>query len=618
MSASTAKQDGEAARKAGQQDIVETPPLVFLTNKWIQELTQRIRSRPIPWEGYHRADLLSAEELKMIKSVDAILVGQNRAKLDPLFEQQGQEYVSLYLRLLSKLSRTDTLQQILVLIDDMLTDHDDRLALFLALDGQEQQDGIGFPWKPFVKLLDVPDDFVQTKSAHFLTLMLVYSASSSSKRPGPPPVVLPRLLSFLSSLLRGATSTAKGSTSAAASQQQSQQTQSSSSSSSSAAVAAAANRAPSTAGSSASSRRASPDYAEGNGPEIALVLLESLLRTQSYRELVWDAEVAKMGTAARGDTEGGSDNDKEDDALQQADVDRGLFSELAHILRLSTLPSSASSNFTSSLNSPAGSGSATPSRQTASSGASTLVAGILGNGNGNGNGSAARAGTQLVYQAVLCFWLLSFNRDIAADVNVKLGLVPLLADVARNAVKEKVTRVTVATLRNLLAKAPDANASAMLGSKCLPLAENLLTRKWSDEEIEDDLAFIKDDLAHRLQGMTTYDEYLSELTSGQLTFESPVHELDDFWKANAPKLVDDDARVLKQLVAILSDSDDPTTLAVACSDLGKFVHFFEQGKKRVGDLGAKNRCMQLMSHPDPNVKFYALHTVGKLVSASWR
>ncbi|CDU22509.1 related to vacuolar ATP synthase subunit H [Sporisorium scitamineum] len=583
---SSSKQNADAQVK--NKDAVEAPPLVYLTNKWIQDLIQRIRARPIPWEGYHRADLLSAEELKMIKSVDAIVIGQNRSKLDPLLDEHGPDYVSLYLRLLSKLSRTDTLQQILVLIDDMLSDRDDRLELFLSLDGQEEQDGIGFPWRPFVKLLDVPDDFVQMKSAQFLTLLLVFSVTHS-EQPSPPSSVLPRLLTFLSSLLRGASSKSGANASGRG-------------------QAAGSNNA------SPASRRMSPDFAEGNGPEIALVLLEALLRTQKYREQAWEYDVAKMGQApssTSGKAKAVSEEDGDSEQQQQDDVDRGFLSELAHILRLSNVPA-GSSSFNSSATSPAGSGSATPSRQTATSAASTLVAGA------NNGTNTTRAGTQLIYQVVLCFWLLSFNKDIAAELNVKLGLVPLLADVARNAVKEKVTRVTVATFRNLLAKAADVNAPIMLGSKCLTLSENLLSRKWSDEEIEDDLEYIKTELAERLKTMTTWDEYLSELQSGQLTFESPVHELDDFWKENAPKVVEEDGKVLKQLVAILNESEDATTLAVACSDVGKFVHFFEQGKKRVSDLGAKARIMQLMAHPDANVKYFALHTVAKLVSASWR
>lgn len=581
MASSSTKQDGGQKKEIA---ALESPPLVYLTNKWIQELSQRIRSRPIPWEGYHRADLLSADELKMIKSVDAIIIGQNRSKLDPLFEEQGKEYVSLYLRLLSKLSRTDTLQQILVLIDDMLVDHDDRLQLFLSFDGKEEQDGLAFPWRPFVKLLDVPDDFVQMKSAHFLTLLLIGSTSNHSM-PDPPKPLLARLLSFLSSLLRGASQ-----------KMQSPQHQQSSRDASSSATPAF--------------RRASPGFAEGNGPEIALILLEALLRVQTLREQIWQAEVQTMGATKPSQDQKHSDNGS-DESSNNADADRGVLPELTQILRLSNIPSGSA--FNSSVNSPEGSGSVTPSRSgAASSSASTLVASVMNNANG-----ASRASTQLVYQTILCFWLLTFRSEIAEEINIKTGLIPLLVDVARNAVKEKVIRVTVATLRNLLAKAPEANASAMLGSKCLPLCENLLSRKWSDEEIEDDLQYMKEELAQRLRGMTTYDEYLSELSSGSLTFESPVHEL-DFWRTNAPKLVEEDAKALKQLVSILQESTDPVTLSVACSDMGNFVHFFEQGKKRVGDLGAKTRIMDLMSHPDANVKYYALHTVAKLVSASWR
>lgn len=588
-SSSSSKQQVDTQSKdKNSKDVVEAPPLVYLTNKWIQELTQRIRARPIPWEGYHRADLLSAEELKMIKSVDAIVVGQNRSKLDPLLDEHGPDYTSLYLRLLSKLSRTDTLQQILVLIDDMLSDRDDRLELFLSLNGQEEQDGIGFPWKPFVKLLDVPDDFVQMKSAQFLTLLLVFSATHSGQ-PSPPSSVLPRLLTFLSSSLRGASSNPSSNGSG---------------------------RAQTGANASPASRRMSPDFAEGNGPEIALVLLQALLRTQKYREQAWEYDVAKMGqvpSSSTGKAKAVSDDDDDESAQQQQseDVDRGFLSELAHILRLGNAPAGGSS-FNSSANSPAGSGSATPSRQTTASGASTLVAGASTGAN------STRAGTQLIYQVVLCFWLLSFNKDIAAELNVKLGLIPLLVDVARNAVKEKVTRVTVATFRNLLAQAPGINAPVLLGSKALALTETLLSRKWSDEEIQEDLEYVKSELSERLKFMTTWDEYLSELQSGSLTFESPVHELDDFWKENASKLVEEDGKVLKQLVSILNESQDATTLAVACSDVGKFVHFFEQGKKRASDLGAKARIMQLMTHENAEVKYYALHTVAKLVSASWR
>ncbi|PWN49897.1 ARM repeat-containing protein [Violaceomyces palustris] len=542
----------------------EAPPLVQLTNKWINDLTARTRARPIPWEGYHRANLLSSDELKMI---NAVISKQDKSKTESLLEEQGGDYASLFLRLLSKLSRTDTLQQILVLVGDMLNQRDDRLELFLQSQGQEEHDGIYFPWGPFVKLLEVQDDFVQLRSAHFLTLLLVYSASKSS-RPSPPPNVLPRLLEFLVSLLEPAHSDRS---------QVSGQTSSTSGS---------------------IPRRATSDFAEGNGPDISLVLLEALLRSQKYRQIVWAEEIGRL--------EGDSKKVSEERS-------NGLIPNLVQILRQSLLPSGSAlpSLSVSPSGSKPGSGSATPSTQTTAATSSTLVPLSV-------QGSSTRASTQITYQATLVLWLLSFDKEIAEGINSKFGVATILTDVARNAVKEKVIRVIVAIFRNLLEKAPEANASALLGAKALTLCQNLSTRKWSDEEIEEDIQLVKEKLAHKLEGMTSYDEYLSELSSGQLTFENPAHELEDFWKENAAKLVENDGETLKKLVAILKESQDSVSLAVACSDIGKFVQFFEPGKRRVDQLGAKVRIMDLMSHSDPDVKFRALHTVSRLVSASWR
>lgn len=145
---------------SGSSARIPTPPLVQLTSPWLTSLTSRIRSRPIPWEGYARADLVSQDELKMIRSVD---VGKDdNGAADKVLDERGQEYAMLYLRLLTKLSRTDTLQQVLVLVGDMLQGRDDRLHLFfeaatklqsgdamLDKSGDEGRDH--WPWAPLVR-----------------------------------------------------------------------------------------------------------------------------------------------------------------------------------------------------------------------------------------------------------------------------------------------------------------------------------------------------------------------------------------------------------------------------------------------------------------------------------
>jgi V-type H+-transporting ATPase subunit H len=162
-----------------------------------------------------------------------------------------------------------------------------------------------------------------------------------------------------------------------------------------------------------------------------------------------------------------------------------------------------------------------------------------------------RPNPQMSYQVAFCFWLLSFEQDIAEQINKKYDIIPLLIDVAQAAVKEKVIRVVVATFRNFIVKAPSANLPAMLVAQLLPFAKNLCARKFSDEDILEDVQFVRDELTTNFQTLTTYDEYSSELTSGHLSW-TPVHESENFWKENAAKLNDKDYEQLKCVLSFLS------------------------------------------------------------------
>lgn len=75
--------------------------------------------------------------------------------------------------------------------------------------------------------------------------------------------------------------------------------------------------------------------------------------------------------------------------------------------------------------------------------------------------------------------------------------------------------------------------------KTLPLVSSLLARKWSDEEIEEDLNYLSTELKGRLEGLTTFDEYMNELDSGKLVW-GPTHDSEDFWKENGTKLGSED------------------------------------------------------------------------------
>jgi hypothetical protein len=72
--------------------------------------------KPPLGKGYQRANLVTSDELALVKRVDR----QPRAKVESILVTDGAIYSTLYLRLLKKLVRVDTMQYILVMIGDAL------------------------------------------------------------------------------------------------------------------------------------------------------------------------------------------------------------------------------------------------------------------------------------------------------------------------------------------------------------------------------------------------------------------------------------------------------------------------------------------------------------------
>lgn len=56
---------------------------------------------------------------------------------------------------------------------------------------------------------------------------------------------------------------------------------------------------------------------------------------------------------------------------------------------------------------------------------------------------------QIQYQCISCVWLLSFVPQGAADFSKVYQVVPVLKDIAKTAIKEKVIRVIIATFKVL-------------------------------------------------------------------------------------------------------------------------------------------------------------------------
>ncbi|CAG8676541.1 11796_t:CDS:10 [Funneliformis mosseae] len=377
------------------EEAVPDVPLVFVSNQYLDELTSNIRSRPIPWDGYQKATLITQEELDLLKKVDK----QSLEQLKVVMQKDAEKYADLYTNLLEKLSRIDTVQYILVLVSEMLSDEEQRVQYFHKVSEKDAE----LPFRIFLKLLNTEDEFVSLMSAKILTLLIVSAPKSL-------PFDLEEFYRWITLKLKS------------------------------------------------------------NNPnvcDLAVQILDSILRVPSYR-----------------------------------------------------------------------------------------------------------------------------------------------------AIKEKIIRVIIGTFKNLVDKAPEANLPAMLVARLLNFCENLSSRKWSDNEIVEDIEFLKDQLQENFHSLSTFDEYASEISSGMLQW-SPPHESDQFWKQNVTKLNDKDYELLRILARMLSQSSDNVVLAIAAHDLGQYVKYYPSGKKFLQEIGAKRRIMELMTHDDPEVRYRALIAVQKYMTHAW-
>lgn len=85
----------------------------------------------------------------------------------------------------------------------------------------------------------------------------------------------------------------------------------------------------------------------------------------------------------------------------------------------------------------------------------------------------------------------------------------------------------------------------MLLAHLLPFIRNLSQRKtWSDDDVVEDIDYLKTTLGEAFESLTTWDEYANEVKVGKLEW-SPVHESEAFWKESVGKFNEGEYATLK-------------------------------------------------------------------------
>ncbi|XP_020597175.1 probable V-type proton ATPase subunit H, partial [Phalaenopsis equestris] len=88
--------------------------------------TEEVLRRDIPWETYMRTKLISGTGLQLLRRYDNKSESQRAALLD----DDGPAYVRVFVNILRDISKEETIEYVLALIDEMLTANPKRARLF--------------------------------------------------------------------------------------------------------------------------------------------------------------------------------------------------------------------------------------------------------------------------------------------------------------------------------------------------------------------------------------------------------------------------------------------------------------------------------------------------------
>ncbi|KAI2797809.1 V-type proton ATPase subunit H [Blomia tropicalis] len=92
----------------------------------LHQKANEIRQRPITWQSYHKSQMISDNDFKFITAFEAVQP-ENRAEF---LQNNGPQTAATFFSLLSSLSKDQTTQYVLCLIDEMFLEQKNRVDIF--------------------------------------------------------------------------------------------------------------------------------------------------------------------------------------------------------------------------------------------------------------------------------------------------------------------------------------------------------------------------------------------------------------------------------------------------------------------------------------------------------
>ncbi|KAG7169728.1 V-type proton ATPase subunit H-like [Homarus americanus] len=125
-----------------------------------------IRQQKVNWPSYLQSQMISQEDYEVIMGVE--VPGPGR---DALLHSHRYQVARTFMNLLGHISKDQTIQYILILVDDILSEDKSRVEIFKEYARKHRES----MWSPFLNLLTRPDTFIINMTARIIAKLACWS-----------------------------------------------------------------------------------------------------------------------------------------------------------------------------------------------------------------------------------------------------------------------------------------------------------------------------------------------------------------------------------------------------------------------------------------------------------
>ncbi|XP_035443683.1 V-type proton ATPase subunit H isoform X1 [Spodoptera frugiperda] len=133
----------------------------------LQIRASEIRQTQINWQSYLQSQMITQRDHDFIVNLD-------QRGMKELPDRNPETCAEVFLNLLTHISKDHTIQYLLVLMDDILSEDKGRVKIF-------REARMGNPWQPFLNLLNRQDEFVQHMTARIIAKLACWHPNLMEK-----------------------------------------------------------------------------------------------------------------------------------------------------------------------------------------------------------------------------------------------------------------------------------------------------------------------------------------------------------------------------------------------------------------------------------------------------